>query len=199
MLGRSSCLASSRSILQRARPSSLIGPKSNKCLPCLAVQISYSHGYGWSPRNMQFNHCKSFIMTQTFDTNSPRKLLPHRIVAPISSFGDHEKSHDIHQFGNHFLTPQTFKAIPSRNFTPGVVESAPRSMRPYLYLTRFDKPIGTWLLFLPSAWSICLAATPGHFPDLKMLMLFGTGSILLRSAGCVINDMWDSDYDRRVK
>uniref|UniRef100_A0A5F4VVY9 Coenzyme Q2, polyprenyltransferase n=1 Tax=Callithrix jacchus TaxID=9483 RepID=A0A5F4VVY9_CALJA len=79
-----------------------------------------------------------------------------------------------------------------------VVDSAPRPLQPYLRLMRLDKPIGTWLLYLPCTWSIGLAAEPGCFPDWYMLSLFGTGAILMRGAGCTINDMWDQDYDKKI-
>uniref|UniRef100_A0A4W3HL31 4-hydroxybenzoate polyprenyltransferase, mitochondrial n=1 Tax=Callorhinchus milii TaxID=7868 RepID=A0A4W3HL31_CALMI len=58
--------------------------------------------------------------------------------------------------------------------------------------------LGTWLLYLPCTWSIGLAAEPGCLPDLAMLALFGTGAVLMRGAGCTINDMWDKDIDRKV-
>ncbi|XP_036618354.1 4-hydroxybenzoate polyprenyltransferase, mitochondrial [Trichosurus vulpecula] len=79
-----------------------------------------------------------------------------------------------------------------------IVAAAPRPVQPYLRLMRLDKPIGTWLLYLPCTWSIGLAAEPGCFPDWYMLSLFGTGAILMRGAGCTINDMWDQDYDKKV-
>ncbi|KAK1792322.1 hypothetical protein P4O66_012272, partial [Electrophorus voltai] len=56
----------------------------------------------------------------------------------------------------------------------------------------------TWLLYLPCAWSIGLAADPGCLPDLHMLTLFATGALLMRGAGCTINDMWDKDFDKKV-
>ncbi|MGH0181127.1 UNVERIFIED_CONTAM: hypothetical protein FKN15_005793 [Acipenser sinensis] len=74
----------------------------------------------------------------------------------------------------------------------------PKSAQPYLRLMRFDKPIGTWLLYLPCMWSIGLSAEPGCLPDLYMLTLFGTGAVLMRGAGCTINDMWDKDFDKKV-
>nr|XP_023657019.1 4-hydroxybenzoate polyprenyltransferase, mitochondrial [Paramormyrops kingsleyae]XP_023657028.1 4-hydroxybenzoate polyprenyltransferase, mitochondrial [Paramormyrops kingsleyae]XP_023657036.1 4-hydroxybenzoate polyprenyltransferase, mitochondrial [Paramormyrops kingsleyae] len=80
----------------------------------------------------------------------------------------------------------------------GIVNSAPSAVQPYLRLMRLDKPIGTWLLYLPCTWSIGLAAGPGCLPDLAMLTLFGTGAVLMRGAGCTINDMWDRDFDRKV-
>lgn len=58
---------------------------------------------------------------------------------------------------------------------------------------------GTWLLAWPCFWSIALAAPAGSLPDLKLLALFGTGAILLRGAGCTVNDLWDKDLDTQVE
>jgi len=80
-----------------------------------------------------------------------------------------------------------------------IVEAAPKSAQPYLRLMRADKPIGTWLLYWPCTWSISLAAAPGHLPNLYLLALFGTGAFLMRGAGCVINDFWDKDFDKKVE
>ncbi|KAK2911674.1 hypothetical protein QQF64_027489 [Cirrhinus molitorella] len=85
------------------------------------------------------------------------------------------------------------------SLTPaGIVNAAPASVQPYLRLMRLDKPIGTWLLYLPCTWSIGLAADPGCLPHLGMLALFGVGALLMRGAGCTINDMWDKDFDKKV-
>lgn len=75
----------------------------------------------------------------------------------------------------------------------------PKQARPYAHLARLDKPIGTWLLAWPCMWSITLAANPGSLPDLKMLMLFGSGALLLRGAGCTVNDLLDRDIDVMVE
>ena len=58
---------------------------------------------------------------------------------------------------------------------------------------------GTWLLLWPCFWSIALAAPSGSLPDPVLLALFGTGSILLRGAGCTVNDLWDRDLDNKVE
>lgn len=83
--------------------------------------------------------------------------------------------------------------------TAALVDSCPSFVQPYLRLIRFDKPIGTWLLFLPCTWSIGLAASPGSLPDLQLLTLFGLGALVMRGAGCTINDMWDVDFDKKVR
>uniref|UniRef100_A0A0R3RSX8 4-hydroxybenzoate polyprenyltransferase, mitochondrial n=1 Tax=Elaeophora elaphi TaxID=1147741 RepID=A0A0R3RSX8_9BILA len=79
-----------------------------------------------------------------------------------------------------------------------LVQISPKKVQPYLRLMRIDKPTGFWLLYWPCTWSISLAAPSGSLPDLKMLTLFGAGSILMRSAGCIVNDILDKDYDKMV-
>ncbi|CAG2245546.1 COQ2 [Mytilus edulis] len=80
-----------------------------------------------------------------------------------------------------------------------ILDASPKSLQPYLRLIRFDKPIGTWLLYWPCTWSIGLAAAPGHLPDLWLLTLFGAGAFFMRGAGCIVNDMWDRDIDKKVE
>lgn len=79
-----------------------------------------------------------------------------------------------------------------------LVQNAPEPLRAYLQLMRFDRPIGSWLLFWPCGWSIAMAAAPGCLPNLGMMALFGAGAVVMRGAGCTINDMWDKDYDGKV-
>lgn len=74
-------------------------------------------------------------------------------------------------------------------------------VRPYAYLLRLDRPIGTWLLLLPGWWAIMLAAGGGPGINgfiFNTLALFWCGAIIMRGAGCVINDLWDRQFDRQV-
>ena len=73
----------------------------------------------------------------------------------------------------------------------------PRPARPYLKLARVEKPIGAWLLLWPCWWGLALAAA-GTWPDPWLLALFGVGSLVMRGAGCVVNDIADRDFDARV-
>lgn len=73
------------------------------------------------------------------------------------------------------------------------------AISPYLNLMRFNRPIGTLLLFWPCGWSIALCALPGHLPDFYTIGLFAAGAMLMRGAGCTINDMWDRDIDAKVE
>ena len=81
-----------------------------------------------------------------------------------------------------------------------VDRSAPPSWRPYLRLSRADRPIGTWLLLLPCWWGLALAASvdgPRVF-DLWIAVGCGIGAFLMRGAGCTWNDLTDRDIDGRV-
>ncbi len=74
---------------------------------------------------------------------------------------------------------------------------APPAWRPYLRLARLDRPIGTWLLLFPGWWSIALAGS-GR-PDLGLMALFAVGAVVMRGAGCTVNDILDRDFDARVE
>jgi len=74
---------------------------------------------------------------------------------------------------------------------------APAAARPYLKLMRLDRPIGTWLLLFPCWWSIALASQ-GPWPDLWLMALFGIGAVVMRGAGCTVNDILDRDIDGKV-
>jgi 4-hydroxybenzoate polyprenyltransferase len=79
------------------------------------------------------------------------------------------------------------------------ISRAPDAVQPYLRLARFDRPIGTWLLFWPCVWGVLLAAAPLGLLQFKMCVLLGVGSIAMRSAGCVWNDILDRDLDAQVE
>jgi 4-hydroxybenzoate polyprenyltransferase len=81
--------------------------------------------------------------------------------------------------------------------TQGWVGRMPVAWQPYVLLMRLDRPIGAWLLFLPGLWGILLARAPAG-PTIRLLVLFAIGSIVMRAAGCVVNDLWDRDIDRKV-
>jgi 4-hydroxybenzoate polyprenyltransferase len=78
---------------------------------------------------------------------------------------------------------------------------APQWSRPYLRLSRLDRPIGSWLLLLPCWWSAALAAAVAH--DLGRLpltlALFFAGAFAMRGAGCTWNDITDRDLDAKVE
>jgi len=82
--------------------------------------------------------------------------------------------------------------------TSGWVARLPQAWRPYALLMRLDRPIGSWLLFLPGLWAFAMVA-PDWRQGLWLTALFGLGAVLMRGAGCVVNDLWDRDLDRQVE
>ena len=78
----------------------------------------------------------------------------------------------------------------------GFIGALPAPLRPYASLMRLDRPIGTWLLYWPCAWSVALAGVGGRWDLLLWLFL---GAFVMRSAGCVYNDIVDRDLDRQVE
>ena len=71
----------------------------------------------------------------------------------------------------------------------------------FIELTRLNKPIGFMLLFWPCSWSLAYAYSINQNLNLFLyyLMLFFFGSVLMRSAGCIFNDIVDKDYDKKVE
>ncbi len=67
-------------------------------------------------------------------------------------------------------------------------------MNKYLRLMRFDKPIGIYLLLYPVVWSLLLVKSS----DIKIWLIFLTGVVIMRAAGCVINDIADKDIDKLI-
>ena len=78
----------------------------------------------------------------------------------------------------------------------GFIGALPPRLRPFASLMRIDRPIGTWLLFWPCAWSVALAGVGGRW---DLLLWFALGAFAMRSAGCVYNDIVDRDLDKRVE
>jgi len=101
--------------------------------------------------------------------------------------------------------PQTFKMPEGQTVADApkgnwVDLYAPAITRPYLRLSRADRPIGTWLLLIPCLWGITLAALESGFVwwDLWLAVSCGLGAFLMRGAGCTWNDITDRHIDAAV-
>ncbi|RVU05334.1 4-hydroxybenzoate octaprenyltransferase [Novosphingobium umbonatum] len=77
----------------------------------------------------------------------------------------------------------------------GLMRLLPPAWRDYASLARLDRPIGWWLLFWPCAWGLLLGGGERRWAMLGWLLL---GSVAMRGAGCVYNDIVDADIDARV-
>jgi 4-hydroxybenzoate polyprenyltransferase len=78
----------------------------------------------------------------------------------------------------------------------GFIGALPPRLRPYASLMRLDRPIGTWLLYWPCAWSVALAGVGGRW---DLFLWLALGAFAMRSAGCVYNDIVDRDLDKSVE
>jgi len=78
----------------------------------------------------------------------------------------------------------------------GLIGALPAALRPYASLIRVDRPIGTWLLYWPCAWSVALAGVHGEWALFGWFLL---GAFAMRSAGCVYNDIVDRELDLQVE
>jgi 4-hydroxybenzoate polyprenyltransferase len=78
----------------------------------------------------------------------------------------------------------------------GLIGALPPPLRPFASLMRLDRPIGTWLLYWPGAWSVALAGVSGRW---DLFLWLGLGAFAMRSAGCVYNDIVDRELDRSVE
>jgi 4-hydroxybenzoate polyprenyltransferase len=78
----------------------------------------------------------------------------------------------------------------------GLIGALPPPLRPYASLMRLDRPIGTWLLYWPCAWSVALAGVGARW---DLFLWFALGAFATRSAGCVYNDIVDRDLDAKVE
>ncbi|MEL1250820.1 4-hydroxybenzoate octaprenyltransferase [Aurantiacibacter gilvus] len=76
-----------------------------------------------------------------------------------------------------------------------LAERLPQPLRDYALLARFDRPIGWWLLFWPCAWGVWLTGAGWQWQLVLWMLL---GSVAMRGAGCVYNDIVDADLDRQV-
>ena len=94
------------------------------------------------------------------------------------------------------MSNQSDQTVPDSEHK-GIIGLLPTAARPYALLARLDRPIGWWLLFWPCAWGIALAGGAIERWDLLLWLLLG--SIAMRGAGCVYNDIVDRDLDRQVE
>ena len=95
----------------------------------------------------------------------------------------------------------TTKLSPSQSASDirldGLWAKLPARWHPYISVMRLDRPIGWWLLLLPGWWSI-LVGSQSLSGALWLMGLFLIGAVVMRAAGCVINDMWDRDIDKKI-
>jgi 4-hydroxybenzoate polyprenyltransferase len=146
-----------------------------------------------------FKNCKSRLLC-------PRSYSVLNSIHLVSAYS-HHRSFDRRQFcklpslDKEATTTLKIQSTPQPALSKSWVESSaiPDKLRPYLYLARVDKPVGTMLLFWPCCWGVALATPLGSLPDFLLMGKFLAGAFIMRGAGCTINDLWDQDFDKKVE
>jgi 4-hydroxybenzoate polyprenyltransferase len=152
-----------------------------------------------------FAACK-FLSTSSFSRTSRQlqisRSLSRQWVRPSATTTTQVKTTTLkHDFVINDKSPTTQERyVPPQS---GLLSLLPRSIVPYAELIRLDKPAGTYYLFLPCLFSTLLAAPladPIAAPStvLATSALFFTGALVMRGAGCTVNDLWDRNLDPHV-
>ena len=145
---------------------------------------------------------------------SSRTVRHHR--RPKLFNGSRQQGQIIHNLQDHFLKPRSLSVSQSFSTTAatsssrpetynvpqtGIISFLPKSWIPYAELARLDKPTGTYYLFFPCLFSTFFAASYVSAPLTTVLStstLFFAGALIMRGAGCTINDLWDRNLDPHV-
>ncbi|PGG98314.1 4-hydroxybenzoate polyprenyl transferase [Blastomyces parvus] len=157
----------------------------------LQSRAYHSKGHHRNPANTTdlIANGKSDFLPVRYITSSSRRLHPSPSASPSLSPERSPASH-----------------IPNAKYTPpktGLLSVLPKPWIPYAELIRLDKPTGTYYLFFPCAFSTLLAAPLASpmahpFEVVSVCALFFAGALVMRGAGCTINDLWDRNLDPHV-
>lgn len=80
----------------------------------------------------------------------------------------------------------------------GFIAKLPLRLRPYALLARLDRPAGFMLLFFPCVWAMVMMTPAGQLPNGYFFLLFLLGAVVMRAAGCAVNDVIDEKLDKNV-
>lgn len=122
-------------------------------------------------------------------------------VTPTLSHGAPKYSKSVEEARSKFQPQELEAARLTRLANLGWVGKLPDPLIPYAELMRLEKPVGTLLLLIPCFWGITMAAYSIAAPllvTLKALTLFSIGGLIMRGAGCTINDILDRNLDNQV-
>ncbi|KAF3341218.1 4-hydroxybenzoate geranyltransferase 2 [Carex littledalei] len=124
--------------------------------------------------------------------NQPKRniacTLHHKMLPAIS-----EQPYPLSMFRGNKIICQ------SRERPAWLETTIPKPLRPYVMLSRLTRDIGFWIQAWPSYWSIALATSPGAIPDIKLMVLLGCISLLIKTSGCTIDDLHDIEFDKQVE
>ncbi|WVQ73751.1 4-hydroxybenzoate polyprenyl transferase [Cryptococcus sp. DSM 104548] len=144
----------------------------------------------------------SLLRSRVLTTSSTSPPSPSTSSQPVSSRPTPMVEASSSKITSELLAPKEVLPPAAPTIIDKLVPKWAEKAKPYLYLTRIDKPIGSALLFWPCTWAITMASTVHHLPPSVpafYIGLFGVGALVMRGAGCIINDMWDAKMDAKVE
>ncbi|KAG2605758.1 4-hydroxybenzoate polyprenyltransferase, mitochondrial-like [Panicum virgatum] len=167
------------------RGSSLSLQQSTRILPVISGSAKQSRAFCGNTRGF----CKIYRVSASRIREGDTTHHGHGIVASPASSPEPP------------VVRKELESPPRQEHSPGswVERWLPAAARPYALLARIDKPDAIWLYAWPCFWSIALAANKAELPDMKMLALFGFGTVILRGAACTMNDLLDRGIDKKVE
>lgn len=131
-----------------------------------------------------------------------KQLIRSNVTKSVSLLARHNSSVSTKNTSTLFTPEQLENARKERLKGLGpFVSKLPTKLIPYAELMRLEKPVGTWLLYIPATWAVTMAAMQTMAPigtTLWTAALFGVGALIMRGAGCTINDICDRDLDSKV-
>ncbi|KAF9120009.1 Para-hydroxybenzoate--polyprenyltransferase, mitochondrial precursor (PHB:polyprenyltransferase) [Mortierella sp. 14UC] len=177
-------------------------PRSTQC------NVPFAHGMSWNGSQLPTRSLTLFARRSLRTRSKSASTTPINALSVLRERTNGGASSIANGVRHIFYSGTDAHAVDEKKGTlpsavvPGTwLDRMPKSVQPYLYLTRIDKPIGTWLLFWPS-WGITMASYSAHIPltpTLSTIGLFGIGAVIMRGAGCTINDLWDRNIDKKVE
>ncbi|THZ03875.1 para-hydroxybenzoate-polyprenyltransferase Coq2 [Aureobasidium pullulans] len=165
----------------------------NPSILCKTTSVSHIRRSGLTPsRHWNFVNLNTRNVTSSSSLPSASTPLPPKSTDHGASVLQHEAGLDPN--------PSPVRYEPPKS---GFLSYLPASFVPYAELIRIDKPVGTYYLLFPCIFSTLLAAplaSPITAPStvLATSALFATGALVMRGAGCTINDLWDRNLDPKV-
>ncbi|CCE87216.1 Piso0_005759 [Millerozyma farinosa CBS 7064] len=144
--------------------------------------------------------CNGLVPIRSVSNSSIKKL--HKSINPKAVTPDVTRPESTNSARNIFTPEELEAARLARQAALGPwISKLPEKWIPYVELMRLEKPVGTLLLLLPSFWGITMAAFSIHAPffiTFKAVALFSIGALVMRGAGCTINDILDRNLDNQV-
>ncbi len=208
--------------LRRLLPSSSSSSQNVVVAPFITSSFSWS----WSSSSSQHHHHyyhhhhhrrKHSVVENAIISDERRRRRRNERRDDDASYDDYwkKKKKEVNNNNNKIVSSRGFAASSSSSSSsssPAVNKKnnnknnnkETTTINPYVALARLDKPIGIYLLAYPCLWSILLSSSTAAIPPATekiaaVTALFSAGAVLLRGAGCTVNDIWDRKVDAEVE